>query len=312
MVVVGSRGSGLALRQTGQVVDELLRLNPGMECRIQVIKTSGDAAADVPLYTIGDKGLFVKEIEVALLRGEIDFAVHSAKDLPSEMDPALTIAAYSEREDPADALVSKAGKLADLPAGATVGTSSVRRRAQILAARRDLHVIDLRGNLDTRLKKVDSAQYDAVILACAGLRRMGWEGRITEVLPYEICLPAAGQGAVAVQCREGDAIADMLQQLDHAPTRRCVSAERALLSGLGAGCQTPIAALARESSGEFRLDAVVARPDGSQVIRRSALGDAGSPEELGRRLAEELLNSPARQVLRELRQSAEPKMTGAA
>ena len=302
-VVVGSRGSGLALCQTRRVVDEVLRLNPGLECRIEVIKTSGDRFADVPLHTIGDKGLFVKEIELALLRGEVDFAVHSAKDLPSEMDPALMIAAYCRREDASDALVSSAGKLADLPDGATVGTSSMRRRAQLLASRRDLNLTDLRGNLDTRLKKVDSGQYDAIVVACAGLRRMGWEDRITEVLPHEICLPAAGQGAVAVQCREGDGVAQMLQQLDHGATRRCVSAERALLAGLEAGCRTPVAALAQESNGELRLDALVARPDGSELLRKSGVGDAQSPEELGAQVAEKLLNSPARRVLDELRTS---------
>ncbi len=301
MVTVGSRGSALAICQTRQVVEEILRLNRGLECRIDVIKTSGDRFVDVPLHAIGDRGLFVKEIEQALLDLEIDLAVHSAKDLPSEMDPALVIAAYCKREDPSDALVSRAGKLADLPSGATVGTSSVRRRAQILSARPDLNVADLRGNLDTRLKKLDALQYDAIVVACAGLARMGWDDRITEVLSHRTCLPAAGQGAIAVQCRAGDPVAEALRKLDHEPTRRCVTAERALLAGLGAGCRTPVAALSREGDGELRLDAVVARPDGSLIFRESAAGNPVFPKELGARLAEKLLSSPAREVLDELR-----------
>lgn len=311
-LVVGSRGSQLALRQTGQVIDQLSRVSPGVCCRIEVIRTTGDRVHDVPLAKIGDKGLFVKEIEQALLRGEIDFAVHSAKDLPSEMDDGLCVAAYPEREEPWDALVSKHGPLANLPAGAVVGTSSIRRRAQLLNARPDLRVADLRGNLDTRLRKLDNGDYDAVLLACAGLRRMGWESRISEALPPDVCLPAVGQGALAVQCRTGDSACDTIGVLDHPATRRCVSAERALLAALGAGCQTPVAAFAREIDGAIRLDAAVMSPDGSNLVRRSLSGGFGDSEEIGRRVAKLLLDSPAGELLEDARRGVDLKGMGAA
>lgn len=311
-LVVGSRGSRLALRQTQQVVGEMTRLYPGLQCRVKVIKTTGDSVANVPLASIGEKGLFVKEIEAALARGDIDLAVHSAKDLPSEMDSSLTIAAYCEREDPSDALVSGAGALHELPSGARVGTGSARRRAQLLFARPDIRVVDLRGNLDTRLAKAAGADYDAVVLALAGLRRMGWEERVTQVLPFEVCLPAAGQGAVAVQCRSDGEARRLLPALDHAPTRACVTAERALLRRLGAGCQTPVAALARTDESGLRLEALVAGADGSTVIRRSADGDAAHPDELGERLAEELLATPAKDLLDQARPGAESRTIGAA
>jgi len=309
---VGSRGSALALRQTGMVIEEITRLNPGVECRVEIIKTTGDRILDVPLANIGDKGLFVKEIEAALLSGEIDLAVHSAKDLPTEMDERLAIAAFPERVCPADALVSKAGGLKDLPAGAKVGTSSLRRRAQLLAARPDLQVMDLRGNLDTRLRKLDGDDYDAIMLACAGLTRMGLESRITEVLPYDVCLPAVGQGALAIQCRAGDAACEIAAALDSYWTRVCVIAERALLERLEGGCQVPIAALAREDGGQIRLEAAVAALDGGSVVRKSAVGNASAPRELGLRLAGELLDSPARELLEAARAAVGPKDIGAA
>lgn len=311
-MIVGSRGSVLALRQTQMVVDEIQRLNQSVECKIEVIKTTGDKILDVPLARIGDKGLFVKEIEAALIAGEIDFAVHSAKDLPTEMDERLCIAAFPERECPADALVSKIGNLTELPAGARVGTSSLRRRAQILAIRPDVEIVDLRGNLDTRLRKLDEEQYDAVILACAGLVRMGLESRITQVLPYEICLPAAGQGALAIQCRTGDATCGIVAKLDSPLTRACVSAERALIKGLGEGCQTPIAALAREDGSKLGLDALVAAIDGASTVRKYAIGDFSHSEQLGEQLAKELLYSPAKELLESARVSAEQKGIGAA
>lgn len=309
---VGSRGSALALCQTEMVVKEIGRLNSGVECAIDVIKTTGDRILDVPLAKIGDKGLFVKEIEAALLAGEIDFAVHSAKDLPSEMDERLCIAAFPQRECPADALVSKSGKLMELPSGAVIGTSSLRRRAQILAVRPDVEVADLRGNLDTRLRKLDEGHYDAIILACAGLVRMGLESRITEALPYEICLPAAGQGSLAIQCRTGDGACDIVAKLDSPITRSCVTAERALLARLGGGCQVPIAALARHEGDRLAMDALVAGIHGTSIVRKSGLGDLSRPCELGERLAEDLLNSPARQLLDMARTIAGPDNIGAA
>lgn len=301
----------LALRQTQMVVDEIVRLNPGIECRVEIIKTTGDRILDVPLAKIGDKGLFVKEIEAALLAGEIDFAVHSAKDLPTDITEKLAIAAYPERICPADALISKCGGLRELPYGARVGTSSLRRRAQLLAARQDLQIVDLRGNLDTRLRKLDSEDYDAIVLACAGLTRMGLDSRITEVLDYDICLPAAGQGALALQCRAEDPVCEIVGKLDSYSTRACVVAERALLERLEGGCQVPVAALARENAGQIRLEAAVAALDGASVIRMSAPGDADAPRELGFHLADELLASEAQDILESARAAA-PKNMGAA
>lgn len=311
-LVIGSRGSQLALHQTNLVIGWLKALYPDLECRIEVIKTTGDKNLDVPLAKIGDKGLFVKEIEQALFDGSIDCAVHSAKDLPSEMDERLIIAAYPEREDPADVLVSRCGKLEELPAGANIGTSSLRRRAQILNRRPDLNILDLRGNLDTRLRKLDTDNYDAIVLAGAGLRRLGWESRITQFLPFDICLPMAGQGALAIQCRNNDPAVELITKLDSCTTRRCVTAERTLLAYLGAGCQTPVAALAQEIDGELKLEACVASTDGSRIVRMKASGDVSSPEEVGKRLAEQLLESPAKELLEEVRQSTECKGLGAA
>ena len=318
---VGSRGSALALRQTQMTVEALERLNPGVECRVEIIRTTGDRILDVPLAKIGDKGLFVKEIEAALLAGEIDLAVHSAKDLPTEMDKRLCIGAFPERECPADALVSgfplrsnpeTPCGLMDLPNGAVLGTSSLRRRAQILSVRPDFEIVDLRGNLDTRLRKLDEGCCDAVILACAGLMRMGLEARITEALSYDVCLPAVGQGALAIQCRTGDPACEIVGRLDSPVTRACVTAERALLAKLNGGCQVPIAALARVEDGELRLDALVAGLDGASIVRRSGVGHAESPGELGERVAQELLASSAKELLELARGIAVPKDIGAA
>lgn len=303
-IVVGSRGSELALMQARYVVSRIIEANPGFYCRIEVIKTTGDKVLDSPLAKIGDKGLFVKEIELALMSGEIDLAVHSAKDLPSDMDKRLCIAAYTEREDPHDALISKAGKLSELPIGASVGTSSSRRRAQILHVRPDLNILDLRGNLDTRLKKLCGPDYDAIILACAGLRRLNLESRISEALSFDVSLPAAGQGALAVQCRAGDNVADIVSSLDHAQTRRCVGAERVMVAALGAGCQTPVGANAREADGILTLDAMVAAVDGSRMIRRSLSGNIDEWEDIGRRMAYELLGAGAEGLLEEARRGA--------
>ncbi len=311
-LVVGSRGSQLALRQTRTMIGRLEQLHAGLSCRIDVIRTTGDRVRSVPLAEIGDRGLFVKEIEQALLDGRIDVAVHSAKDLPSEMDAALCVAAYPERETPADVLVSRGALLAELPAGAKVGTSSVRRRAQLLHARPDLEVADLRGNLDTRLAKLDRGDCDAIVLAYAGLSRMGWQSRATEILSYDVCLPAVAQGALAVQCRAGDAVADLLEPLDDPEARVCVTAERAFLAGLGAGCQTPVAALATLEGDQIKLDGLIAATDGSNVVRRTEVGDAVQPEALGRRLAARFLESSARSLLEEARSGGPAKGMGAA
>lgn len=311
-LVIGSRGSELALRQSNYVASRITSADTGLNCRIEIIKTTGDKIQDSPLSAIGDKGIFVKEIESALIDGRIDIAVHSAKDLPSEMDERLFIAAFPEREDPRDALVSKAGDFNTLPQGAKIGTGSARRRAQILHARPDLIIVDLRGNLDTRLRKLCGSDYDAIILACAGLRRMNLESRITQALPHEISLPAAGQGALAIQCRKDDqAVIDIVSALDHMTTRRCVCAERSLISALNSGCTTPVGANAREEDGVLTLDAMVASVDGSKIICRSLNGDPDLWEDIGKRLAEELINAGASDILEDVRRNA-PKYMGAA
>ncbi len=312
VIRVGTRGSALALRQTQGIVEQIQELNPGIECSIEIIKTTGDKILDSPLSKIGDKGLFVKEIETALLAGNIDLAVHSAKDMPSEMDPRLCIGAFPNRECPADALISTKGTLQTLPVGAIIGTSSLRRRAQILAVRPDIQIKDLRGNLDTRLNKLDNGDYDAIILACAGLTRLGLESRITEVLNYKICLPAVGQGALAVQCRVGDPACEVVSKLDSNDTRRCVTAERALLAQLGGGCQVPIAALAEIADDELVLDALVAELQGEMIVRMQDRDCAADPEALGERLGKRLLASPAKELLEAARTGPGPKDRGAA
>lgn len=311
-LIVGSRGSQLALCQTHWIINRLKELRPDVTCRVQIIKTTGDKIQDVPLSRIGDKGLFVKDIELALLSGEIDFAVHSAKDLPSEMTPELCVGAYPEREDPSDALISKCGGFSILPSGATIGTSSLRRRAQLLYARQDLCITDLRGNLDTRLRKLDNGDYDAIILAAAGLKRLDLADRITEFLPLDICLPAAGQGALAVQCRKGDPAGEIVSALDDASTRRCITAERALLAGLGGGCQVPIAALAREIGSRLEITACVASIDGTDIIKLSESGELADAQYIGSALATRILDTPAKKLLSEIRSSDEVKGMGAA
>lgn len=284
--MVGSRGSKLALTQAQQVLEALAQRVPDVSCRIEVIRTTGDAASRAPLSQIGGVGVFVKEIEDALASGRVDFAVHSAKDMPTKMDPRLCIAAYPEREDPRDVLVSRAGGLNALPRGANVGTGSLRRRAQLLAVRPDLRMSEIRGNIDTRLRKLDDGEYDAIVLAYAGLRRMGLDSRVSEVLPTDVCLPAVGQGALAVQCRADGDVAGVLRVMDHQETRRCVEAERVVLDRVGGGCNLPLGVFAQIVDGEVVIDAVLASTDGSVVVRERAEGD-GSAE----RLADKLLAS---------------------
>ena len=290
MLVIASRGSQLALWQARWVERQLTAA--GRVCRIEIIKTTGDKIADVPLAKVGTKGLFTKEIEEALLDGRADLAVHSLKDLPTELPEGLVLAAVPEREDPRDAVVGK--KLADLPPGAKVGTSSLRRAAQLLKLRPDLQVESIRGNLDTRLRKLDEGQYDAILLAAAGLKRLGWGDRIAEILEPEQMCPAVGQGALAIETRAGfEAVA----MLDHAATHTAVMAERGVLRALGGGCQVPIGAYATVSQGRVRLLAIVAAPDGSQLVGAQAGGAAAEAAEIGARLAAYLLQRGARQIL---------------
>ena len=301
-MIVGSRGSALALKQTGLMVERLKSLRPGLEIEVRVIKTTGDKILHEPLTRIAGRGFFVAEIERALLRGQIDFAVHSMKDLPTEMTPGLCIAAIPEPEDPSDALISRGPGLRDLPAGARIGTSSPRRRAQLLHFRPDLQIVDVRGNLDTRLRKLDEGLFDAIVLAYAGLHRMGWADRITEKIPPEICLPAVGQGALAIQAREDDReVNDLLAGLDHAESRIAVTAERAFMHALGGGCQVPVGALGSIEGDKLVLNGVAAGLDGSTLVRGEVSGNPVEPSRLGDELAQVLLTAGAGEILDQVR-----------
>lgn len=294
MLTIGSRGSQLALWQARWIKNCLEER--GEACRIEVIRTTGDKITDVPLANVGGKGLFTKEIEEALARGDVDLAVHSMKDLPTELPAGLAVAAIPEREDPRDALIGC--KLAELAAGDKVGTSSLRRAAQLRALRPELEVEPVRGNLDTRLRKLDEGRYRAIVLAAAGLKRMGWEARIAEILSVETMCPAVGQGALAIETRaDGGAAEEICRRLDHSETRTAVTAERALLRALGGGCQVPIGAHATIQAGRLQLAAVVCTPDGRRLIRQSISGDVGEAEALGSRLGETLLEAGAQEIL---------------
>jgi hydroxymethylbilane synthase len=310
VVRVGSRGSLLAWRQAETIRDALERL--GVEVELVRIQTEGDRILDKPLATIGGKGVFTKEIEDAILEGRIDVAVHSLKDLPTELPAGLSIAAVTRRENPRDVFIGKDGvtRLADLPKGAQVGTGSLRRRAQLQAFRPDFKIADLRGNLDTRLRKLDTGEMDGIVLAAAGFARMGWMDRVTEVLSSEICLPAVGQGALGLECRTGDRqTVSPVAALEDQDTRRAVEAERALLRRVEGGCQVPVGALGEIKDGLIDLQGVIASLDGKQVVRGEASGD--DPDEVGIRLAEDLLQRGGREILEEIR-SAERGADGSA
>jgi hydroxymethylbilane synthase len=293
MLVIASRGSQLALWQAHWVQSQLAAL--GHETRIEIIKTTGDRITDVPLAKVGTKGLFTKEIEEALLDGRADLAVHSLKDLPTELPAGLVLAAVPEREDPRDAIVGK--RLADLPAGARVGTSSLRRSAQLRKLRPDLLIESVRGNLDTRLRKLDEGQYDAIVLAAAGLKRLGWVGRIAEFLEADVMCSAVGQGALAIETRSSGAGHDACRALDHSATHSAVLAERGVLGSLGGGCQVPIGAHAQIENGKLRLLGIVAAPDGSEIIRAETEGPVHDAEAIGRALGGVLLEGGARRIL---------------
>lgn len=306
---IATRGSRLALWQANHVRDRLRAKHPRVAVELRVVKTTGDRVADVPLASIGDRGLFTKEVDRLLLEGGADIAVHSLKDLPTVPEEGLAIAAVTEREDPRDVVVFRPGAgptLADLPEGARVGTSSLRRRAQLLARRPDLQVVDLRGNLDTRLGRVADGDYDAVILAAAGIRRLGAEAEIGEWLAPPEWLPAVGQGALGVVTREDDQpTRALVAALDHAATRAATTAERAMLNELEGGCQVPIGALG-DVAGDAALTlfGLVASLDGATVLRREAGGSVHDAERVGRRLAAELLERGADELLAEIRAAA--------
>ena len=295
MLTIGSRGSQLALWQARWIQARLESL--GAECRLEIIHTTGDKITDVALSKVGTKGLFTKEIEEALLSGTIDLAVHSLKDMPTDLPPGLVLSSIPEREDARDALVGR--RLVDLRPGAKVGTSSLRRAAQLRTIRPDLGIENIRGNLDTRLRKLDEGQYDAIMLASAGLRRLGWENRISELLTPEVMCPAVGQGALAVETRDdGGAAYDLSARLEHTDTRIAVTAERAVLASLGGGCQVPIGAHATVDGGRMvHIRAVVVSPDGAQVIRKEASGLATEAAAIGRVLGEQLLAEGGKQIL---------------
>jgi hydroxymethylbilane synthase len=295
---IGSRGSQLALWQANHI-SKLLR-DRGHDVELEIIKTTGDKILDVALARVGTKGMFTKEIEEALLENRVDLAVHSLKDLPTELAPEFEIAAITERQNPRDAFLSQHfDSIAALPEHARVGTSSLRRQAQLKATRPDLTVFPLRGNVDTRLRKLEEGEYDAIILASAGLNRLGLTQRIRETLSADIMCPAAGQGALGIEIRAGDVeIRQHLEFLNHAATRISTIAERALLNELGGGCQVPIGAFAEVSGNEIKLVGVVARPDGATVIRETRTGT--DPQKLGQELGQSLLNKGGREILSEV------------
>ena len=301
-LVIGSRGSQLALWQANWVKSELERLHSNVDINIRVITTSGDKIQDVPLAKIGGKGLFVKEIEEALLVKEIDLAVHSMKDVPMELPAELVVSVITKRESPLDALISKNGEtLANLPQGATIGTSSLRRSSQLLKYRADFEIHPLRGNVDTRLRKVKEGNYDAIILASAGLNRLGWASYITEEISDEVLLPAMGQGALGIETRLDDAKTyDLISALNHEQTNYAVTAERSLVGRLDGGCQVPIGAYAKIDDNLITLMGLVASLDGKMIYRSENVGPVGDAINIGQELGSKLLKMGANEILEKL------------
>jgi hydroxymethylbilane synthase len=297
---LGTRTSRLALQQAQWVKARLEGDHPGIEVRLVHIKTQGDKL-DIPLFRVGGKGLFVKEIEEALQRQEVDLAVHSGKDLPAAIPEDLALLAFPLREDPRDVLISRDGKKwAQMPRGGKIGTGSLRRRAQLLAMRPDLEIVPLRGNLDTRIQKIETLGLDGLVVAAAGLRRMGWEDRITEYFAPEQILPAIGQGTLAIEGRRGDERTRLLvEPLNSPDTAKCLGAERSFLARLGGGCQVPIAGWARLEGDLIHLRGLVASPDGRSIIKGERIGPAEDYLTLGQSLAEELLSRGAGEILKE-------------
>ncbi len=309
-IIVGSRGSKLALTQTNWVISELKKLNPGVEFEIKKISTSGDKITDVPLSRLGGVGVFTKELEVALIKEKIDLAVHSAKDIPTEVSEKLTLGAMPKRVDPSDVLISaKNVTLERLPGNARIGTSSLRRKAQLLALRPDFEIVDLRGNLDTRLKKLEADDLDGIIVAHAGLIRIGYTGQISEIIPFEIMLPAVGQGSLGIEIRKDDErINKILSKMDDLHTRIAVEAERALLAKLQGGCQVPIGAHAKVLNDEVHLEAVICTLDGERTIRDSHKGPANQAAAVGNELAQRMLDNGGDKILQEIRQNFPKQM----
>jgi hydroxymethylbilane synthase len=299
-IKIGTRGSQLALWQANWVKSALESSYPGLEITLELIKTKGDKILDVPLARVGGKGLFVKEIEEALIKGQIDLAVHSMKDVPIDVPELLWIKAITEREDPRDVIISKRNKsLADLPERAKIGTSSLRRQCQLLNFRPDFQIIPLRGNVNTRLNRLETDDLDAIVLAAAGVKRMGWEARITEYLSEDVSLPAIGQGALGIECRRDDVtINELVARLNHKTTALIVTAERAFLRRLEGGCQVPIACYGKTKNDALHLKGLVSTTDGKRLIRAQMAEKWGQEEKLGINLAEQLLAQGAVEILK--------------
>jgi len=301
-MVIGSRGSLLALTQTKFIQSEILRIAPEIETSIEIIKTSADKDLLTSLRSSGGAGLFVKELEQSLLRGEIDLAVHSMKDVPTAIAEGLRITSVPEREDARDALIVNQPTIKDIPFGARVGTGSFRRQAQLLALRPDLRILDIRGNVDTRIKKMNNGECDAIVLATAGLRRLGLQNLITYTLSLDEMLPAPGQGALAVETRVDDVITNKtVEKLNHLPTALSVAAERDILERLGGGCNVPIAIYARVNQGALEIDALVAAPDGERVVRDKISGDPGKSVDVCAALSDRILAAGGREILHDFR-----------
>jgi hydroxymethylbilane synthase len=306
LIRLGTRGSMLALWQANHIKERIEENSPDVSVELVKIKTTGDKILDVPLAKVGGKALFVKEIEEALLNGSVDIAVHSMKDVPTVIPGGLKIAVATKREDPRDALVSPSGnKFDELPGGALIGTSSLRRQAQVLSTRPDLRIEGLRGNLDTRLRKVSEGVFDAIILAAAGLNRMKWDDRITEYMDPAVMIPAVGQGALGIEIREGDAeTGELISFLNHGETAAAVSGERAFLERLEGGCQVPIGAHGIVQGKEIRITGFVARTDGTDVIRGKVTGELSDSAVLGIDLAEDILLRGGGDILEEIYKEA--------
>jgi hydroxymethylbilane synthase len=305
---IGTRESELALWQTYHVKSLLETHFPGIAIDVQKIRTTGDKILDAPLAKIGDKGLFTKELEIALLDGRVDIAVHSFKDVPTIVPVSLTIAAVLEREDVHDVFIANPKKshrtFIGIPRNAIIATGSLRRKCQLLNTRSDIQIVEIRGNLNTRINKLDASEWDGMILAKAGVIRLGWAKRITAVLPLELMLPAVSQGALAIESRIGDQrIEEMLRPLHHRPTALTVMAERALLRYLEGGCQIPVGAYGQIIGNELRLDAVIGSLDGKRIVRGSKVGTIAHAEQIGIELAKELLIRGGKEILEEIRQT---------
>lgn len=301
-LIIGTRQSLLALWQSNHIASLLRKQYPDCQVTLKKIVTKGDRILDVPLAQIGGKGLFTKEIETELLDGTVDLAVHSLKDMPTVLPEGLCLTAITTRANVGDAFISnKYASFSELPQGAVLGTSSLRRKAQLLAVRPDLKIVDLRGNVDTRLRKLDEGQMDAIILAAAGLERLGHADRIREIIPTTVCLPAVGQGALAIECRsDNKEVREMLAFLNDLSTKQATDAERAFLGLIEGGCQVPIGVHAEVENDNVKIEAVIASLDGSKVLRNNITGPAVNAADLGRKLGQQMLAEGGEQILADI------------